>query len=738
MNSKALALLIILRVIRANPSDYSNIGEKIGCADHEASLTLARIDRSIDCAISLGSLSNETQFAAPRKETIKNLENGSCYERRTLPLRSELGDGISHLLRFTPNFTFVQNVECREQVNVFLRELRNYKFWAMEMLDSNGKLPSSFLQGNVNQYGDFDRCLNVMAHERSNGREIEIRGRYFLALIDVDATHPIMENLVSIMKSRNMFSSSLHEKRGHFFPKFPLIRWALCLPSACSNEDAKSLIQRTLDEYNSTVGIEFMVHVDPNTSYVKQESSSYAKETIYVLCFFAIVACLVAATTMRDYLGTDEEREKENSLERIVMGFSLRRTAKSLFKKETGPNDITCIHGMKSILAVFIYVAHRNMITSITPYLNRMYYAHMANQPFSIILRIATLYTDSFLLFSGTLISFNMMHELNARGEIRWFRRLLSRYVRLTPMLLAIVLYYAYVMEHTGSGPEWNIIEKNANLCKKTGWMNLLYAQIALPFEDQCASHTYQLSVDMQLSLLAPLLVSVLKFWSTLGTVLVLFTVSLSMIFRYMIMIKNNITILLHYGFSVEKFYSMSNLMYIVPFYRITPYVCGVALSVLLHRVGKEVKIPKLVVSAGWSISTMIVIWTMVSQYHIVKKDYVFDIVSLSNFVVISQLLWTLAQCWIIFACYTNNGGAVNKFLSHRWFVVFSKISYSFYLIQFIFFFYEVGTIRYPDIFYLSKIINCTEIVLLTLSSIVLTLIFDIPMQEIKKYIMRK
>lgn len=79
------------------------------------------------------------------------------------------------------------------------------------MLDSNGKLPSSFLQGNVNQYGDFDRCLNVMAHERSNGREIEIRGRYFLALIDVDATHPIMENLVSIMKSRNMFSSSLHE-----------------------------------------------------------------------------------------------------------------------------------------------------------------------------------------------------------------------------------------------------------------------------------------------------------------------------------------------------------------------------------------------------------------------------------------------------------------------------------------------------------------------------------------------
>lgn len=79
MNNKALALLIILPVIRANPSDYSNIGEKIGCADHEASFTLARIDRSIDCAISLGSLSNETQFAAPRKETIKNLGKISSF-----------------------------------------------------------------------------------------------------------------------------------------------------------------------------------------------------------------------------------------------------------------------------------------------------------------------------------------------------------------------------------------------------------------------------------------------------------------------------------------------------------------------------------------------------------------------------------------------------------------------------------------------------------------------------------
>lgn len=132
---------------------------------------------------------------------------------------------------------------------------------------------------------------------------------------------------------------------------------------------------------------------------------------------------------------------------------------------------------------------------------------------------------------------------------------------------------------------------------------------------------------------------------------------------------------------------------------------------------------------------------------------------------------------WILFFLETNRSipcfffffsGAVNRFLSHHWFIVFSKISYSFYLIQFVFFFYDVATIRYPDTFQIFKLvkyhfipsrkilppfspppillqiinsmfqINGSEFVSLLFWSIVVTLIFDIPMQEVKNYIMRK
>lgn len=57
--------------------------------------------------------------------------------------------------------------------------------------------------------------------------------------------------------------------------------------------------------------------------------------------------------------------------------------------------------------------------------------------------------------------------------------------LRLTPALLAVVFWYAFVMEHVGSGPYWNsAIAPNAELCKYNAWMNLLYVQNFIPFEE--------------------------------------------------------------------------------------------------------------------------------------------------------------------------------------------------------------------------------------------------------------
>lgn len=56
---------------------------------------------------------------------------------------------------------------------------------------------------------------------------------------------------------------------------------------------------------------------------------------------------------------------------------------------------------------------------------------------------------------------------------------------RLTPSLFAVVVFYAYVMEHLGSGPQWSSsITANADLCKSNFWRNIIYIQNFFQFED--------------------------------------------------------------------------------------------------------------------------------------------------------------------------------------------------------------------------------------------------------------
>lgn len=61
------------------------------------------------------------------------------------------------------------------------------------MYDASAKLPSGILQGNINQYGDFDECLAINAVFKNPKQKSEdssgIQGKYCIANIDVTATN---------------------------------------------------------------------------------------------------------------------------------------------------------------------------------------------------------------------------------------------------------------------------------------------------------------------------------------------------------------------------------------------------------------------------------------------------------------------------------------------------------------------------------------------------------------------
>ncbi|KAK1137956.1 hypothetical protein K0M31_002448 [Melipona bicolor] len=662
----------------------------------------------------------------PKVETKTHVEGSFTLAR--------LNDAILRVPTFVPNFTAVENLECQQHGKIFLRQLRGYKLWALQMLDSSAKVPSGILRGNVNQFGDFDECLGVMAHVKLNEKTIRVQGKYCLASIDLYPSHPDMKLPVNMMQARSFIRGSMYDP-GHFIPKFTTVNWALCLPAACSAEDARTVVEQALDDYNSTAGITFMVDVNPNMCYVKQKSRSYSKETIGVLYFYAMVVCLVAVATMRDYLVVSEG--KGNYSERIIMSFSLRRTCRSLFREGSSGADITCIHGIRALNTIVLYIAHQVIIISRLPFANRIEFTEVANSPISSVIRTSIVYTDAFLLLSGVLTAFNMAREFTTRGEIRWFCRFIARYIRLTPALLAVVFWYAFVMEHIGTGPQWNsLIIPNAELCKSNAWTNLLYIQNFFPFEEMCATHTHQLALDMQLSLLAPMLVFFLECRPIIGILVIVFFVLLSATLRYVATMSNYLSIVVFHGMSVKHLYRTANLVYALPLHRATPYVFGVGLGVLLRHTGKELRIHKVLVILGWLVAMALGSWALLSPWHLARRDYVYDAEEATSYNVISPILSALALCWLIFACYTNHGGILNRFLSNYWLLVFSRISYAIYLTQFAVFFYNVGTTRYSSEFQIYTSVSALEAAAVVIVSTILTLFFDLPMQDIRNVLM--
>lgn len=64
----------------------------------------------------------------------------------------------------------------------------------------------------------------------------------------------------------------------------------------------------------------------------------------------------------------------------------------------------------------------------------------------------------------------------------------------------------------------------------------------------------------------------------------------------------------------------------------------------------------------GWLIAMALASWSLGSPWQLARRDYVYDVVEATNYIVISPVVSALALSWIVFACYTNHGGLPSFF----------------------------------------------------------------------------
>jgi peptidoglycan/LPS O-acetylase OafA/YrhL len=114
---------------------------------------------------------------------------------------------------------------------------------------------------------------------------------------------------------------------------------------------------------------------------------------------------------------------------------------------------------------------------------------------------------QSFFFISGFLNSIVLLDYV-AKKNVRGFTVLLKtfayRVVRFFPVLLFLVIMNATFLIRFDSGPFWNkfnYLERQA--CRENMWTNFLFINNYISGDMKCMVHTWFISADLHLSLIA-------------------------------------------------------------------------------------------------------------------------------------------------------------------------------------------------------------------------------------------
>ncbi|XP_053678534.1 nose resistant to fluoxetine protein 6-like [Anopheles nili] len=705
-------------------------------------------------------------FGADDLPTEPPVEAGPKRQKRAVPgpsrvLKQRIAispeDFEQLLLRvpsFVPDYSRVQGEECRKQGRIFERQLRGRRLWALQMVDASARLASGLLRGNANQLGDFDLCTGIATRVRVREDElVRMRGKYCLAHVDVVAEDAELRLPVHLLQGGGFVKSTLNDP-DHFLPRFTTINWGICLPAACSFEDAGSIVEHFVRPYNST-GIKLFLELEEANCHVRQVRtwSRLLKDNwqlVAVLGFYTFVAVVTLVATFNDYeifikieppstrdSPTDPpEQRTTNVFHQTLMAFSLKKTLPQLFgvtANEERPNDLPFLDGLKAFASAALFLALRLVPLGFQPFTNRNEFTEHFTAPWSVVLRLLMLYADVFLVVSGFLAAYHMAREYRERARVPWFKRIAGRYLRLAFPLVPVLVFYAWVWEHLGSGPQWgDVVTKNADLCKHGYLSNLLFVHNWYPIEETCAPHTFQLAIEMQLSVLAPFLMVVLVRSPFYGTAAYVLLSALSTAIRFAATTEDRLTPYVFHGVRLTQLYRTLNLSFAETLHRLTPYLAGFGLGYLLQETGRQ-RHERGVRCAGWLGASIALLWCVIFPLDISRKDFRYEPGDAAQFAALAPLSWALGLCWIIYYCATEQQSRLNRLLSSRPLVCLGRLSYALSLVQFLVFFYFAGSTRGSEVFSFAGYINRTEVCLVLGAALLLTLLFDLPIQNVKR-----
>ncbi|KAF0292105.1 Nose resistant to fluoxetine protein 6 [Amphibalanus amphitrite] len=206
-------------------------------------------------------------------------------------------------------------------------------------------------------------------------------------------------------------------------------------------------------------------------------------------------------------------------------------------------------------------------------------------------------------------------------------------------------------------------------------WKNMLYINNLVDMDRQCIGQTWYLANDMQMFLFSPLVLLPLYHWPVLGQLWIIFLLCFFSGINAMVTVIHNLgpTGSLPDG-------DNKNFRYQRPWARIGPYLVGLYMGWILHKIrGRKIVLPAPLVAIGWltsSLTACLIVYGLYDQPTVPPQT--------TNIIypMLSRTAWSVCLAWVVFACVTGYGGVVNSILSWKALIPFSRLTYTSYLVS--------------------------------------------------------
>ncbi|KAH0814880.1 hypothetical protein GEV33_007912 [Tenebrio molitor] len=360
-------------------------------------------------------------------------------------------------------------------------------------------------------------------------------------------------------------------------------------------------------------------------------------------------------------------------------------------------------------------------------------------RPWSVLGRAASLYTDPFILISGTLTSYSLLGKLYKNRKISLVEEYVSRLFRILPTFVALIAFCTLVLPWLNSGPMWNqVVTHHSEICKKYWWRNLLFIHNYYGFKDMCLTHTHHVGIDTQLFFASPIFILVLWKWPKKGSCALMCIAIFSTFMRYYVTYTMKLSNYIHFGTSINQLFETADNMYILPAHRATVYIMGIFLGYILRNF-RNISLTKSQRRIGNTFALLCYCVSFFGPAFMGSIDYVYNPTDAAWYAAFAPILWCIAFGWIIFTTHIGYRGGFERFFSWPPFSIWTKISYTVYLTQFPVFFYNVGVARTAEHYGFFKILfNLKELLWIGVLSVVLTLLVEMPFQNIRNIVFKK